>query len=167
MLENNLERTILEPDAPLFVATLTPYRSLGPRGFYAVMGFVSAVSFVAGLVFYRLGAWPVVGFCGLDVLLIYGAFRLNYRAARAFEVVEVRPHEILIRKVSARGRSMEYRFNPVWTRLEIVRDDEEGVTGIILYSRGKGLPVGDFLNPDDRTTFADALRGALGAARAG
>ncbi len=154
-------------DRPVFAATLNPHRSLGPRGFTALMLIVSAVSFTAGYVFYRIGAWPVMGFCGLDVLAVYVAFRLNYRAARVFEEIEVRRHEILIRKVSARGRALEYRFNPDWVRLEIERTEDEGVTRIVLYSRGRGVPVADFLNPDDRTTFATAFRAAISAARAG
>ena len=40
---------------------------------------IGAVSFVAGVVFLLMGAWPVFGFFGLDVLLLYWAFRLNYR----------------------------------------------------------------------------------------
>jgi uncharacterized membrane protein len=94
-----------------------------------------------------------------------GAFRLNYRSARAYEEIEVRRHEILVRKVSARGRAVEYRFNPDWVRLEIARDQDEGVTRILLVSRGRGLPVADFLNPDDRTSFADAFRAAISGVR--
>ena len=154
-------------DPPVFAATLNPHRSLGPRGFMAVMAVISLISFTAGYVFYRIGAWPVMGFCGLDVLLMYVAFRLNYRSARAFEEIEVRRHEILVRKVSARGRSVEYRFNPAWVRLDISRTKEEGVTRIVLYNRGRGVPVADFLNPDDRTSFADALAAAIAAARSG
>jgi uncharacterized membrane protein len=129
------------------------------------MTLIAGFSFTAGYVFYRIGAWPVMGFCGLDVLLMLGAFRLNYRSARAYEEIEVRRHEILVRKVSARGRAVEYRFNPDWVRLEIARAQDEGVTRILLVSRGRGLPVADFLNPDDRTSFADAFRAAISGVR--
>jgi uncharacterized membrane protein len=165
MTDDNPEDATHALDAPLFAATLVPHRSLGRRGFIAVMALVSLVSFTAGYVFYRIGAWPVMGFCGLDVLLIYGAFRLNYRAARAYEEIEVRRHEILLRKVSARGREVEFRFNPDWVRLEVARSEDEGVTRINLVSRGRGVPIADFLNPDDRTTFAKAFSAALTEAR--
>eukprot|EP01037_Dinobryon_pediforme_P029091 gene29091-32610_t len=156
-----------DADPPVFSALLTPHRSLGRRGFIAVMAFVSIVSFTAGYVFYRIGAWPVVGFCGLDVLLIFGAFRLNYRAARAYEIVEVRPHEVLVRKVSVHGRVTEFRFNPVWLQLEVSREEDEGVTRITLRSHGRSLAIADFLNPDDRTSFAEAFTAAIAAARRG
>ena len=70
---------------------LTPHRSLGPTGFLILMAVLGGVSFAAGIVFLLVGAWPVFGFFGLDVLLIYCAFRLNYRAARAYEEVTVTP----------------------------------------------------------------------------
>ena len=54
-----------------FIAELRPYRSLGPRGFLVLMTFISLVAFVAGIIFMRAGAWPVLGFFGLDVVLIY------------------------------------------------------------------------------------------------
>jgi uncharacterized membrane protein len=165
MNDDNREDIAMAEERPVFAATLSPHRSLGPRGFAAVMTVVCAISFTAGYVFYRIGAWPVMGFCGLDVLIVYVAFRVNYRAARAYEEVEVRPHDIRIRKVSARGRVLEYRFNPDWVRLEIERSEDEGVTRIVLFSHGRGIRVADFLNPEDRTSFADAFRAAIAAAR--
>jgi len=165
MNQDNPENATDALDLPIFAATLSPYRSLTPRGFLIVMAIVSVISFAAGYAFYRIGAWPVVGFCGLDVLAVYAAFRINYRAARAFEVIEVRPHAIVVRKVSARGRATEFRFNPNWVRLELTRSEDEGVIRICLFSRGQGVPVGDFLNPEDRTSFATAFMAAIGAAR--
>src|ERR1700751_5272673 len=94
----------------LFSAVLTPHRSLGAAGFLAVMALVGGVGFAAGVVFYVIGAWPIVGFLGLDVLLIYLAFRANYRAATAYEQVTVTPSELTVRKVSHRGQVAEWRL---------------------------------------------------------
>ena len=67
----------LEPT--IFSAMITPHRSLGRVGFLVLMAVFGAVSFVAGIAFLLMGAWPVFGFFGLDVVLLYWAFRLNYR----------------------------------------------------------------------------------------
>jgi len=154
-------------DAPFFSAILTPYRSLGPNGFLILMLFIGAVSFVAGLAFLLLGAWPVFGFFGLDVALIWLAFRLNYAAARAYEEVAVSRTEIVIRKVGPGKRRQEYRFNPYWVRLSVTRLEDEGVTKLSLTSRGKNVDLGNFLNPEDRTSFAGAMANALATAKAG
>ena len=154
-------------ERPIFSATLTPHRSLGPSGFMVVMLITGGVSFVAGIAFWAIGAWPVVGFLGVDVLLVWFAFRWNYRSARAFEEVRVSRTEILIRKVSPYGREQEYRFNPFWVRLSISREEDEGVTRISLFSRGHKVDIGGFLNPDDRTSFAGAFQAALASAKMG
>src|SRR5262245_35136004 len=100
---NHLNDPIPEPT--LFSAVITPHRSLSRTGFLIVMAVFGGVSFVGGLVFYLLGAWPIVGFLGLDVLLVYVAFKVNYRAAKAYEQVTITPSELRVRKVSHRGKS--------------------------------------------------------------
>ena len=87
----------------IFSAVITPHRSLGSTGFLVLMLCIGGVSFVSGMVFLMLGAWPVFGFLGLDVALIYWAFRANFRAARAYEEVTVTASELKVRKVNPRG----------------------------------------------------------------
>ena len=84
-----------------------------------LIGAYGAVSFIAGLVFLSMGAWPVFGFFGLDVLLLYWAFRLNYRHAAAYEEVQLTPAALTVRKVNHRGIAREWVLNPLWVRLEI------------------------------------------------
>ena len=152
---------------PIFSAVLTPHRSLGELGFLILMLGVAAVSFVAGMVFLVLGAWPVFGFFGLDVLLLYWAFKLNYRHARAYEEVTVTAETLKVRKISHRGQVREWALNPLWVRLETITMDEFGVQDLLLVSRGKQLPVGRFLGPDEKASFGEALGLALAAAKRG
>src|SRR6478672_4634901 len=84
----------------LFSAIITPHRSLSRRGFLLVMTLIGGLSFIGGMFFFLLGAWPVVGFLGFDVVLVYWAFRVNFRAAAAFEEVVVTPSELRVRRVS-------------------------------------------------------------------
>lgn len=156
-----------QPQKPFFSAVLTPYRSLGPHGFLTLMICLGVISFIAGLVFLSIGAWPVFGFFGLDVLLVWAAFKLNYASAHAYEEIEISASEIVIRKVGPGKRNTELRFNPVWVRLSVTRLKDEGVTKIALVSRGDTVEIGNFLNPDDRTSFAGALGNALHAAKSG
>ena len=151
--------------ALIFRATLTPHRSLGRRGFLAVMAVVGGLWFVTGLYFWSLGAWPVSGFFGLDFAALWLAFRLNFRAARAYEDIEVTQTELTIRKVAANGRTEVLRFNPHWVRLEVETVADEGVARIAVRLRDRRVPVGAFLNPDDRGSFAKAFGAALAEAR--
>jgi uncharacterized membrane protein len=117
-------------DDIIFSATLRPHRSLGRRGFLALMAVIAGLWFVTGLYFVALGAWPVLGFVGLDLFAIWLAFHLNYRAARAYEDVEVSRTALLIRKVNPSGRAQEIRLNPQWARLEVQQIEDEGVTAL-------------------------------------
>lgn len=155
-----------EQDEPaLFSARLAPYRSLGRLGFIVLMAVLAGASFAAGIAFLLIGAWPVFGFLGLDVLLVYLAFRANYRAARAFEEIRVTPNQLLVRQVSAMGQAREERFNPRWVRLETSRDELSGVTRVALVSKGVPLVIGSFLPPLHKEELSNALAGALATAR--
>ncbi|HEX2653916.1 MAG TPA: DUF2244 domain-containing protein [Xanthobacteraceae bacterium] len=156
------------PDEPtLFSAVLTPYRSLGMTGFAAVMLLFGGISSITGLAFALAGAWPIMGFFGLDVLLVYWAFRANYRSGRAYEQVLVTPSELKIRKVSHRGEIAEWTLNPVWARIDREASEEYGIERLFLVSRGRRVSIAGFLSADEKASFATALGTALGEARRG
>src|SRR5271167_1482243 len=142
------------PEPELFSALLTPHRSLNRTGFLVLMGFLSAVSFVAGVAFWMMGAWPVFGFFGLDVLLIYWAFKVNFRRAKATEEISVTPSELRVRRVSHRGHVVEWVLNPLWVRLDQQVHEEYGVERLYLVSRGRHVSIGRFLGPDEKASFA-------------
>jgi uncharacterized membrane protein len=151
----------------LFSAILTPYRSLGGTGFLVLMALMCVVSFAAGLFFFLLGAWPIVGFLGLDVLLVYAAFKANYRAATAYESVTMTPSALKVRKVSHRGEVAEWTLNPVWVRLDREVHEEFGIERLFLVSHGRRFPIAAFLGPHEKAEFAIAFSAALQQARRG
>jgi uncharacterized membrane protein len=158
-------RDDLEPT--IFSAVITPHRSLGDVGFMVLIVVFGIVSFISGMVFLLLGAWPVFGFFGLDVVLLYFAFRLNYRAARAYEEVEITCARLTVRKVSHSGRAREWGLNPLWVRLEKVAHEDFGIERLLLVSRGKQLTIASFLSPDEKASFAAELGNALNEAKRG
>jgi uncharacterized membrane protein len=151
----------------IFSAIITPHRSLGTTGFVVLMLAIGGIGFVAGMVFLIAGAWPVFGFFGAEFVLIYWAFRVHYRAARAYEEVTVTPCELTLRKVSQYGQVREWTLNPVWVRLERIAHQEFGIERLFLVSHGRRLSVAGFLGPEEKESFAQALSAALGEARRG
>ena len=162
---NDFDPEIAEPE--LFSALLTPYRSLNRTGFLVLMGLLSAISFAAGVAFLLMGAWPVFGFFGLDVLAIYWAFKVNFRRAAAREEISVTPSELRLRRVSHRGHVVEIVLNPVWVQLEQVSHEEYGIERLYLVSRGRRISIASFLGADEKASFAKALIAALQAAKRG
>lgn len=124
------------------------------------MAMVSVVSFGTGLLFYLLGAWPVIGFMGLDVLLIYVAFKLNFRALRVYETVDLTGEALTVTRVEPDGKSQSWSFNPYWVRVQV--NERVGRTSeLSLASHGQRLVFGRFLTDPERDDFAAALASAL------
>jgi uncharacterized membrane protein len=162
---NDFDPETAEPK--LFCALLTPHRSLNRTGFLVLMGFLSVISFAAGIAFLLMGAWPVFGFFGLDVLLVYWAFRVNFHRAKATEEISVTPSELRVRRVSHRGHVAEWVLNPLWVQLDQKIHAEFGIEELYLVSRGRRVAIASFLGPDEKASFVKALTAALQAARRG
>jgi uncharacterized membrane protein len=157
----------LERETELFSARLTPHRSLNRTGFLVVMAFVIVVSFTAGIAFLLMGAWPVFGFFGLDVLAIYWAFRVYFRRAKACEEIRVTPSELHVRRISHRGHVVEFTFNPLWVQLDRKIHAEFGIERLYLVSKGRRIAIAGFLGAEEKESFSKALMAALHAARRG
>lgn len=157
------------PSAPLeaplhFNALITPHRSLPFKGFAILIGVVAVVNFTAGAYFMAKGAWPVFGFCGLEVLAVWWAFRANYRAARAHETVQLSDDELRVRRVDAKGRAEAVSLQPYWVRVAL-REAPDTSTRLHLTSHGREVEIAAMLSPPERADFARALDTALAKLR--
>ena len=147
-------------DGAAFDAVLFPHRSLPNSGFWAVMSIVIGVNLTLGVYFFMIGAWPVLGFCGLDIFFVWLAFKLSYRQGRLHERVLVRDGEMLVSRVLPSGHETRWRLQPAWARVVIDRPgDHESQVRVV--SKGRSLVLGAFLSPDERVEFGKALREAL------
>lgn len=149
-----------------FRAVLTSYRSLGPRGFRVFMIAFGLLNLIPAVVFLTMGAWPVSAFFGLDVALVYVAFKLNYRSGRLHELVELTPGALTVTRVHPSGLRESFAFNPYWVRVR-VGEWPDGRTDLRLASYGDEFVFGRFLTDDERRDFARALRQALASAGRG
>jgi uncharacterized membrane protein len=145
---------------PFFECVLLPHRSLPSRNFHLLMGLLGLVSLAAGIGFVSIGAWPVVGFFGLDVGLVYLAFRLNYRSARQSETIRLANDVFSVERVSVRGERRSWRFQPFWVR--VILEERIGASNrLLVASHGRRLVIGDFVPPDTRRELAVTLRDVL------
>ena len=142
-------------------AVLRPHRSFSLAAFRLMLAGVIAVNLVVALVFLAHGAYPVAGFLGLDVLALWIAFRLNYRAARAEERLRLAADKLHLERRSADGATRHWVLNPVWARVS------QDSLGVAISSGGGAMRVATFLSPAERGEFAVALRAALFRAKRG
>ncbi len=147
-----------------FDAILHPHRSLGRRGFRVLMGVVVLANLTIAGVFAAGGAWPVVPFCGLDVLVLWLAFRANYRSARLYERIRLTDSDLTVQRVAWRKPEKRWTFQPYWLRVSM-DDPPRHESQVTLSSHGQSVVVGAFLSPEERGDFARALTRALAAWR--
>ena len=147
-------------------AVLTPHRSLTRQGFLLVMGLVVLVNLVVGGLFMAIGAWPIAGFSGLDVLLVWWAFRANFADAHQMERIRITEHELVFDRLRQSQPPQQQRFVRRWVRVELEEDRERELIGrLSLVSGGTRVTVGEFLAPEERKTLASALRAAIAIPR--
>jgi uncharacterized membrane protein len=146
---------------------LVPHRSLTPRASHIFILLFGAGTFALSAPFYVMGAWPVVGFMGLDVLALYIAFRVSFYSARAYETLDLTPLELTLVKTAANGETAEWRFDTYWVRLERDAHEEFGTLRVRLVSRGESVEIGSFLGPDQKGELYEDLSRALAIARRG
>ena len=161
----HMENPTLLPDN--FDLVLRPNMSLSRRGFFWLMVFFTAISVIVGGYFWSLGAWPVFGFFGLDVALLYGAFRLNYRYGKRYETLSMAEEKLVFSQVTALGTARQWEFDPYWVRVTLERFGAQGedIGALILSSHGKYVSVGAFLAPEERESLAASLQATLGGWR--
>ncbi len=154
-------------DTQIFSARLVPHRSLQRGHFHLLLMFFCAAMFFISIPFFVLGAWPVLGFMGLDVLGFWWAFRVNYRDARAHEDIRLTHAELSVDKVSARGQRSQWRFNPAWVRIEKQEHEEYGLEKLWLVFRDRSVELASFLGPAAKADFARDFALALSEAKKG
>lgn len=154
-----------DPQPVLWETQLRPYRSLPPAGFALLMAAVAGVAFVGGLVFFLVGAWPVVGFGGIELGLFYLMFRLNYRSQRRYERLILTPNALTVERGDEGGVLESRSLPPYWLKVEIdaVPEPQSRLT---LRSHGREIEIGRFLPPIQRLELAEALRAVLAEQRA-
>jgi uncharacterized membrane protein len=143
---------------------LRPYRSLSPAGFWVIMTILAVWSFAGGIVFWIVGAWPVIGFVGLDVALVWWAFKASY-GNRTHERLRLAGGVLVVEHVDRRGGRARHEFPSYWLRVSL-EELSEGTNRLVLSSHGRHLAVGAFLSPGERADIATQLNEALARARA-
>lgn len=144
-----------------FATSLSPHRSLSADGFKWLIRGAIAANLMIGLPMYLLGAWPVMGFMGLDVFLLWFLFKRNYLDARRSETLVLTDRELIVDRRAPDGEREEHRLDAYWLKVELGEENAR----LVLSSRGNRIVIGRFLSPDERVKVAGQLKAALAALR--
>ena len=152
-------------DALFFDATLRPNPPMSALALKLVVAVVATVNFGFGGWFVMHGAWPVTPFMGADVAFLAWAFHASRRAARLREVLRVSRSLLSVDRIPPRGKPQHIEFNPYWVQVEL-EEPRPGSTRLMLASHGRREQIGAFLPSGEKLSIAQALRAAVGRARA-
>ena len=145
-----------------FETSLVPYRSLSPTGFRWLIRGAVAANLAIGLPMLLLGAWPVLGFMGLDIVLLWLLFKRSYLDARRSETLVLTDSDLVVQRVAPDGAREQIRLEAYWLRVDWDAEAER----LTVTSRGNRVVIGRFLDPGSRLEVAEQLKAALAALRA-
>jgi uncharacterized membrane protein len=150
---------ILEP--VLFQAVCTAHQSLDDKGMRAVAALVLVGSAAVATMFLIMGAWPILGFTGLEVVLVLGLLAHHRRGARrAVEILALIDDRLVVRRTDRRGRREEVSLDPYWARVSL--EERLGtVSRLVVFERRRGIEVGGLLGDAQRRELAAMLGDAL------
>ena len=139
---------------------LQPYRSADRVPLLLIGALVGGACFITGVAFSTMGAWPIFGFLGLDVLLLIAALRLNLLRAREREALTLTDTELLIDRVDPWGRHRQWSVPPYWLRV-VVRETPATQPALELHTHGRIWTIAKFLRPEEKYALADDIRRAV------
>jgi len=150
---------------PIFSAELRPHSSLSRRGQQVLILLVAILAGVPAVLFFSMGAWPVLGFMGLDVVLVLWAVRASTRHGGQREQVTLWRDVLEVRQIARGGAIKRHSFNPHTVRLLVGRDAEDHTTDLKLRAPGQDVEIGAFMAMSDKASFAREFGRALRKAR--
>jgi uncharacterized membrane protein len=143
----------------VFEALIVPHRSLTPKGVSLLIMLLIVLVGLIALRFWLLGAWPVVAFSLFDVPLVCLLLALNFRGARASELIMLTSLELTVIRTDPRGRRLVFSLPAAWLRVE--HDMVRGASRILLRYHGHVREIGAFLHEAEKASLCAALRSAL------
>jgi uncharacterized membrane protein len=140
-------------DAGAYTLTARRNNSLSTSGRYLVFGFVFIVSFGISLGFAAFGAWPVLPFAGLEMLVLFLAFRYIERRSDDYERLTLNGDQLLLERME-HGKLGQFEFNRYWAQVVC---DAEG-NRLALRSHGREVEFGHYLTGEERVKLARQLK---------
>jgi uncharacterized membrane protein len=143
-------------DAEAYTLIAKPNNSMTTAGRYLVFGFIFIVSSGISLAFAVIGAWLVLPFAGLEMLVLFLAFRYVDRQSGDYERLTLSGDRLLL-ECRAGGELKRSEFNRYWA--QVVCD--AGGSRLALRSHGHEVEFGQYLTEQERTQLARKLKARI------
>ena len=144
----------------VFDAAITPYRSMSPRGQRLLIVVLAGLLTLGTGVFAFVGAWPVGGFAGLELLAAIVLFRRHARRMKSGELVILTPRDLRIVHTDGAGRRRERTVPVAWLSATI--EERPGRSpALMLTGHGRREEIAADLGEAERRDLGQALQATL------
>ena len=143
----------------LFEAVIVPHRSLGALGLRRLMAALAALSVLVAIGLWFAGAWPVIGFTGLEAGLAIWLLRRHAAIEGHSETLLLSDDGLRIIR-AARGSRSEMHVPVAWLRSSL--EERPGRTpALMLRGHGVAIEVATSLGESEKRDLAQSLAHAL------
>jgi len=148
----------------LFEAVIRPRRSLSATGLRWLLAAIAVLSGLIAARFWMIGAWPVIGFCGLEIALAGVLLYLNHRSARAQEQVLLHGDRLRLVTIGPSGAMRERSLPSAWLTIQLEEHPRRALR-LLACTRTAHAEIGLALGEVEKRDLARALLSALHASR--
>lgn len=131
--------------------------SLSSGGRFLVLGSLAVVVLAISLGFALNGAWLVFPFAGLDILVVYLAFRYVEQRAGDYECIAFHDDKVVVER-QLKGKTERFEFNRHWLQAELIEAGGGERGRLLLRSHGREVTFGIHLAGEQRAVVARRLK---------
>lgn len=141
--------------------TARPNCSLSAGGTLCVFSIVAAVTLAISFGFTLLGAWPVLPFASLELLILWLCFRHLWRHAHDYERLTLDDDKVILEKHDPKSDS-HIELNSYWAQVVMDIMPDGDCRRLALRSHGREIEFGRLLNSEERLDLGRRLQLRLG-----
>lgn len=140
--------------------TVRPNRSLTPHGMMFLLAGLNVIVLTVGVGFTLVGAWPILPFAGLEMVLVSAVVYRLWRHSDDHEAIEIERDRV---RVKRRRGSWEWSadFQRYWTQVRLEPRRGRQPSRLKLGSHGRYVTIAADVNEDERVSLSSALKTAL------
>ena len=160
MIDLKFQKDSHNPNDILLEVSLSPNVSSRITTIRWILTLFGATCVALGVIFAVLGAQPVLGFMGVEIILLGAAYRFSIRNTRMAEQLTLSSRHLIFRRIDRNGNISITNFEPHWLKVELFK--VKGFSKhVIIASKGRARKVGAFLDPKEQLKLSNTLEQAL------
>ncbi|MDO9151400.1 MAG: DUF2244 domain-containing protein [Methylotenera sp.] len=134
-----------------------PNNSLSPTGFVWLFVGVFTITSTITVGFVLAGAWLVLPFAGLEILVLAYVLMNAYLHYGDYESISLINDDVVVEQYSYKSFK-KYTFQRYWVRVTL-RETLDGTVAIFIGSHGKEIEFGSrYINKEERESIAKQLK---------